>query len=619
MKLPRIDLPTRPWAFAIVGALILVFLALSLRNVAILVVSDRLHREAAQKRLWMSWRKLDLDFPARVSFSRLLFTEDSGDTTFRAESLSVTLNPWSLVTRHPRLDAITLSHARFRMRGGAAEPDTLSYDDSEDRPLADRSERLKHSADALIRLLLAPARNLPSLTLRDVVVETPPRDDAMLRGARLVWLALRSSRGGIHLAARGSISGEGDMPFELMLDYGRDDRISGGARFLVPSTVGKGAEPLRFAINGSVAQDPSRGIVSVADSTRMTIGGIPFFLSGSLSRAGPHVKFNLAADGLTESRIVQGLPRAMLGPLTGLSVTGSFDYRLGLDLDLARPDSVDFFADVIPHDLRLDPAASDMPLTALNGPFTARIHLPHHVIATREMSPANPHYRPLGAIDSLITAAVVTNEDGGFFRHRGFNTEAVKMAIATNIHAGAYRRGAGTITMQLVRNLYLGHERTLSRKAQEVVLAWVLEHLTGVPKRRLLEIYLNIIEWGPGVHGADEAASYYFGHDAGHCTVDEALFLSTVVPAPTKWMYRFDRNGDLRRFARAQMHFIGRAMVGKGWLAADQLPPRDSLRVQIRGPAHAVLYPSSDSLSIGPDRAGPAFRAEYAREDSTGH
>src|SRR5207247_9455699 len=145
---------------------------------------------------------------------------------------------------------------------------------------------------------------------------------------------------------------------------------------------------------------------------------------------------------------------------------------------------------------------------------------------------------PLAAIDTLLVNAVVTNEDGGFFRHRGFNIEAVRGAIAANARAGSYRRGAGTITMQLVRNLYLGHARTLSRKAQEVVLAWVLEHLTYVSKRRLLEIYLNVIEWGPGVHGADEAARYYFGRDASRLTVAQALFLATALPAPTKWRYR---------------------------------------------------------------------------------
>src|SRR5204862_4904168 len=145
------------------------------------------------------------------------------------------------------------------------------------------------------------------------------------------------------------------------------------------------------------------------------------------------------------------------------------------------------------------------------------------------------NYRPLTGIDSTLTHAVLTNEDGGFFRHRGFNLEAVKQAISANLRAGAFRRGAGTITMQLARNLYLGHQRTLSRKAQEVVLAWVLEHLTGLSKQRLLEIYMNIIEWGPGVHGAGEAARYYFDEDPGRVSVDESLFMTTVVPSPLKW------------------------------------------------------------------------------------
>jgi membrane peptidoglycan carboxypeptidase len=250
---------------------------------------------------------------------------------------------------------------------------------------------------------------------------------------------------------------------------------------------------------------------------------------------------------------------------------------------------VEFHADVIPHDLQIDPGRSRLNLLALDQPFTAEIHLPRGRIATRELSEANPHYRPLEAIDSILVHAVLTNEDGAFYRHSGFNAEAVKGAIADNIRAGAYRRGAGTITMQLARNLYLGHERTLSRKAQEVALAWILEHLTYVGKRRLLEIYLNVIEWGPGVHGADEAAQYYFGRDAGRLTVDQALFLATVVPAPTKWRYRFDASGALRPFERAQMHYIGRAMIRKGWLGAADLPAADSLRVEISGPARGML------------------------------
>jgi membrane peptidoglycan carboxypeptidase len=271
---------------------------------------------------------------------------------------------------------------------------------------------------------------------------------------------------------------------------------------------------------------------------------------------------------------------------------------------------VDFDADVVPHHLALtsrvpdsqssspwevaDPAPgrARLRLAGLAEPFVATIRLPRGRTATRELSAANPHYLPLTWIDGHLVNAVVTNEDGGFYLHRGFSTGAVREAIVENLRAGAYRRGAGTITMQLARNLFLGHDRSLSRKAQEVVLAWILEHLTGVEKRRLLEIYLNIVEWGPGIHGADEAARFYFGHGAGTVTVDEALFLAVLLPSPLRWRGRLEKDGSLRPWTRAQMHFIGRAMIAKGWLDPAGLPAADSLRVRIAGPALAILAPA---------------------------
>ena len=225
----------------------------------------------------------------------------------------------------------------------------------------------------------------------------------------------------------------------------------------------------------------------------------------------------------------------------------------------------------------------------------------------RELSVNNPHFRTVDTISPDLVHAVVTNEDGGFFRHRGFNTEAMKHAIAENLKAGAYRRGAGTITMQLARNLYTGHARTLSRKGQEIVLAWILEHLTGVSKDRLLEIYLNIIEWGPGIHGADEAARFYFDRDAHDLTLEQSLFLATVIPSPSRWRWRLDSNGAARGYVKAQMHFIGRAMIAKGWLQPEALPPADSLRVELAGPAREFFLPdSSDAKS--PKLAQPVDR-----------
>jgi len=391
------------------------------------------------------------------------------------------------------------------------------------------------------------------------------------------------------------------------LSYGRDDRLEGEAAFAIPSPTGAAPETLALALFGTVRQEHAAGRITLAEGTWLSIGGIPVEVSGSMLRAGPHFALALAADSLTEERIRSGLPSVLLGRLNEVSMRGSFDYRLNVDLDFDHPEDMEFQADVVPHGLRLDPAETRLHLAGLDAPFTAAIHLPRGRIEHRDLSSANPHFRTLEAMDSLLTWSVVTNEDGGFYGHRGFNVGAVKASVAENIRAGAYRRGAGTITMQLARNLYLGHDRTLSRKFQEVVLAWILEQLTGVSKRRLLEIYLNIIEWGPEVHGADEAVHYYFGHDAGEVPIAEALFLATVIPAPRKWRWRFDDAGALRPFARDQMHFIGRAMIAKGVLSPDALPPADSLRVELRGPAREVLFPVMvpDSVSAPGDSTAP--------------
>jgi len=244
----------------------------------------------------------------------------------------------------------------------------------------------------------------------------------------------------------------------------------------------------------------------------------------------------------------------VLGPLLDVGVRGSWDYRVALDLDLARPDSVRFEADVVPHRLVLDPARTRLRLLGLNEPFVAVVLLPRGARSMRELSVNNPHFRTLDTIAPDLVHAVVTNEDGGFFSHHGFNTEAMKQAIAENLKAGAYRRGAGTITMQLARNLYTGHARTLSRKAQEIVLAWMLEHLTGVSKERLLEIYLNIIEWarGPRRRRGPRVSTSIATRTTSHSI--SPLFLATVIPSPGRWRWRVDSNGTARPYVKAQMH-----------------------------------------------------------------
>ena len=572
----------------------------ALRPVITNVVANQLRAAAADRHLAAQWSRLDVGLgTARID--DLSLSSSAGDTVLVVRHLSIAIAPLSMLVLRPRPGSITLDDARFTLRpGSASDSDTLdptpppapsARRGRTDHP--ERSRRLVTAVRQAVRLLFVPAHQLPrvritNLTVAQATARTLESREASRR-VDIDTLTADPTAGGIRLGIHGVLRANDAVPFSATATYGRDDRLTGRARFALPAARGGERETLSIAIDGALTQDRRARVARLGGSTHVSVGALPIGVAGTVWQRGPRFEIKISADSVTSDQVHRSLPASLLGPLLDVSTRGSFDYRLHFDLDLARPEEVDFTADVIPHALRLD-RATRLRLTGLGAPFTAVIHLPRHT-TTRVLSPANPHFRALDDIDSLLTHAVVTNEDGGFFRHRGFNTEAVKQSIAENLRAGAFRRGAGTITMQLARNLYLGHQRTLARKMQEVVLAWVLEHLTGVGKRRLLEIYFNIIEWGPGIHGADEAAHYYFGRNASRLTIDESLFLATIVPAPLKWRYRLDAEGALRPFARAQMHFIGRAMIAKGWLEPSALSAPDMLRVELRGPARDVLFP----------------------------
>ena len=130
---------------------------------------------------------------------------------------------------------------------------------------------------------------------------------------------------------------------------------------------------------------------------------------------------------------------------------------------------------------------------------------------------------PIERISPHLVQAVILSEDGGFCRHRGVDWSALEEAIESS-------RGGSTITMQVVKNLFLWPQRSYIRKALEIVLAYVVEAVW--PKERVLEIYLNIAEWGPGIFGAEAAARSHFGRSASQLTAQEAALLAVSLPSP---------------------------------------------------------------------------------------
>jgi len=156
-------------------------------------------------------------------------------------------------------------------------------------------------------------------------------------------------------------------------------------------------------------------------------------------------------------------------------------------------------------------------------------------------------------ISDHLKRAVIAAEDSGFLRHQGIEWQAMERAWQRNMAAehnpAARIRGASTLTQQLAKNILLSDERTLLRKIQELLLTMALEQLLS--KQRILEIYLNSVEWGRGIFGAQAAASYYFGKHASQLSALEAAQLAALLPAPQRFQQQLHHSPYLAARARS--------------------------------------------------------------------
>jgi len=168
-------------------------------------------------------------------------------------------------------------------------------------------------------------------------------------------------------------------------------------------------------------------------------------------------------------------------------------------------------------------------------------------------------YVPLSQVSIDLQLAALVSEDIDFFGHGPVDVDAVWEALQEGSKAGARLRGASTISQQLAKALFLSGERTLWRKLREIHLAWWLERKLG--KRRILELYLNVVEFGPGVYGAEAAAQHYYGVSATGLDVEEAAGLVAGLPSPG----RDNPSTDSRRWQLRRTTIL-RRMSHAGWL-----------------------------------------------------
>ena len=293
---------------------------------------------------------------------------------------------------------------------------------------------------------------------------------------------------------------------------------------------------LGFRVNGDVALDGSR--VHLADS-EVSVGEVKLAGSVDVERdtQGTRVR---AAGGVPLAAcdaVVQSIPAALLADAPGIRLEGTFALDHALHFDSAKPGALELTLHV-DNGCHVTAAPPELSPERFRGVFSREVKGPDGQPMTIRTGPGAPDWVRYDDLPRTMEIAVLVCEDGGFFRHRGFDFRAIEMALKDDIKAGRFVRGASTISMQLAKNLYLGKEKTLSRKVEEALLTMLLE--SKLSKNDLLEIYLNIVELGPGIYGIEQAADYYFDESAKELSLGQALYLASILPDPTRTHFEPD-------------------------------------------------------------------------------
>jgi membrane peptidoglycan carboxypeptidase len=242
------------------------------------------------------------------------------------------------------------------------------------------------------------------------------------------------------------------------------------------------------------------------------------------------LELTAAVEGLDLARLFTAL---VLEPPVGGEALGSLGAEVSASGPVGDPVSL-----AVTQRLDFTPPARLPPeLLRLRGDFTHTVTAFDGSERTIEVSPSSSDFIARADVPPLFVQTLLLAEDAAFFSHRGLDLTELPKALAANLARGSTVRGASTITQQLAKNLFLSREKSVKRKLQELVLAFLLESALG--KDRILEIYLNVIEWGPGLYGLRPAARHYFAKEPRALTPKEMAFLVVLIPSPIRYQRSF--------------------------------------------------------------------------------
>jgi hypothetical protein len=278
------------------------------------------------------------------------------------------------------------------------------------------------------------------------------------------------------------------------------------------------------------------------------------------------LKLRFVIPTISCQQVIDAIPPEMAPHMQGYKLKGKFDADIKLEIDWNNLDTLVLGGHVGIHQCKVVDEPEDSP-KRLEKEFEHFVEYEKDQWMSFIVGPENPDFVPIDQINPNLIKSIMTTEDGAFYRHRGFIVSEFRTALISDLKARAFRHGASSITMQMVKNVLLFREKTLARKLQELFLTWHVEHV--LEKDRILEIYFNVIEYGPGLYGIGPAMKHYFGKHPRDINIVEAAFFSSILPNP-KGRYKQYCQGTLTKWTTAKIERIIALMLKRERITQEE-------------------------------------------------
>ncbi|MBI5532652.1 MAG: transglycosylase domain-containing protein [Deltaproteobacteria bacterium] len=333
------------------------------------------------------------------------------------------------------------------------------------------------------------------------------------------------------------------------------------------------------------------------EDSEIDVGSLQFNVSGLFERDTERrirvdAKFGIPLVPCQEA--LDSLPETLVPIVHGMRVAGTLSLTGKLRFDPSRPKDFQFDYRTS-NDCRFTSVPPNVDVQRFKQAFKRTVYGPDNKKVEIDSGPGTPGWTPIGGVSQNMEMAVLSTEDARFRIHHGFDHEAIHNSVRENLIKGAFVRGASTLSMQLAKNLYLERKKTVSRKLQELILTMYLEQV--LTKEQILELYFNVVEFGPMLYGIGPASAHYFRCAPSELTPGQALYLSSILPQPKT--QHFASGG---RLSEGWMKYIWKLIKNaekRSWLTPEDAQSALDEWVVFGGPP--IRGESGNGKSVSPD------------------